>query len=174
MVRAPSCIHGFEWGHKINNFNTEKYFYLTSRFCNLSHYKAVITKVLLKHWLDDNSVALPCCLQINEAFNIKKKSLYRAYVNIPAIRNNHLQHNPTIMFYIYIFVFESILHVFTKKNTWVVHLRTQNINIFTSTLSVHSTYLFNYKILTRTLGENRKCTKPYFLPVVFLLQNNKI
>jgi len=31
-------------------FNTEKYFYLTSSWYRiLSHYKAVITKVLLKH-----------------------------------------------------------------------------------------------------------------------------
>lgn len=53
-----------------------------------------------------------------------------------------------------------------QKNTWVVYLRTQNTDIFTRTSSHHSTYPFVYKILTRSLAENKKCTKPYYLPVV--------
>lgn len=56
--------------------------------------------------------------------------------------------------------------IYKNRNTWVVHRRTQNINILTRTSSHHSTYPFNYKILTRTLGENKKGTKLYFLPVV--------
>ena len=122
---------------------------------------------------------MPCCLQINEACNIKKKYLYRAYVNIPAIRNNHLQHNATIMFLyiyiIYIYIYICFLLYFTciykNKNTWVVHLRTQNINIFTRTSSHHSTNPFQYKILTRTVGENKNVLNHIFC-LRFILRND--
>ena len=70
--------------------------------------------------MDDNSVASPCCLQINEAMNIKK-TLYRAYVNNPAIRNNHLQHNPTIMFYIYIIY----IYIYICFNLFYMYLQKQ-------------------------------------------------
>jgi hypothetical protein len=124
-------------------------------------------------------VASPYCLQSNEACNIKKNLYIGHMLNNPAIRttiyNTILQLVYIYIIYIYIFVFESILHVFTKteeKNTWVVHLRTQNIHIFTSTSPRHSTYPTVHKILTKALGENKKKVLSHISRLRSLLRNN--
>jgi len=76
------------------------------------------------------------------------------------MRNNHLQHNPTIMFYIYLF-FNLFLHVFTKT-LWVVYFREHKTYIYSLLHLNVDSILFIKKILTRTLGKTKKSTKTSF------------